>query len=70
MQEAKSFAWIVIKRMTVFRCDEYRTVTGCVRQVLYKTVVLVLANKGQVRYNEPKWGAQMVGLRVDVIVLT
>ena len=40
------------------------------RQVLYKTIVLVLANKGQVRYNEPKWGAQMVGLRVDVIVLT
>ena len=70
MQEAKSCAWIVIKRMTVFRCDEYRTVTGCAQQVLYKTVVLVLANKGQVRYNESKWGAQMVGLRVDVIVLT
>ena len=43
---------------------------GCARQVLYKTVVLVLANRDQMRYNESKWGTQMDGLRVDVIVLT
>ena len=35
-----------------------------------KRSYLVLANKGQMRYNESKWGAQMDGLRVDVIVLT
>lgn len=63
---------IVVTVTTIFRLcyKDIQFFDGCARQVLYKTVVLLLANKGQVRYNEPKWGAQMDGLRVDVIVLT
>ena len=52
---------MVLIVLTIFRLC-YKGIPsfdGCVRQVLYKTAVLVLANKGQVRYNEPKWGAQM-----------
>jgi hypothetical protein len=63
---------IVVTVTTIFRLcyKDIQFFDGCARQVLYKTVVLVLANRDQMRYNESKWGTQMDGLRVDVIVLT
>lgn len=63
---------IVVTVTTIFRLcyKDIQFFDGCARQVFYKTVVLVLANRDQMRYNESKWGTQMDGLRVDVIVLT
>lgn len=75
LQNVAAITYIFVLQLSTFlfynkHYKDIQFFDGCARQVLYKTVVLVLANRDQMRYNESKWGTQMDGLRVDVIVLT